>query len=137
MKCNRRIITQWVLPILYLIIGATLGTCGELGIIDQFWNGMGAALVVVGVLRLIRQIRYNTNPQYKEATDTAIADERNRFIRAKAWSWVGYLYIIIAAVATIVFKLLGQELLMFATSGSVCLMLALYWISYFVLSKKY
>ena len=73
----------------------------------------------------------------KEATDTAVTDERNRFIRGKAWSWVGYLYIIIAAVATIVFKLLGQETLMFAASGSVCLMLVLYWIIYLILNKKY
>ena len=45
--------------------------------------------------------------------------------------------IIIAAVATIMFQLLGQELLMFAASGSVCLMLVLYWVSYFILNKKY
>ena len=137
MKPTRRIITQWILPALYVAIGATLGTCGELGLIDQFWNGLGAALVVVGALRLIRQIRYNTSTKYKEETDTALSDERNHFIRAKAWSWVGYLYIMIAAVATIVFKLLGQETLMFFCSGSVCVLLVLYWIIYFILTRKY
>ena len=137
MKPYRRIIVQWILPILYVIIGATLGICGELGKVDQFWNGLGAALVVVGVLRLIRQIRYNTNTAYKEETDTAVNDERNRFIGMKAWSWAGYLYIMIAAVATIVFKLLNQETLMFFCSGSVCVILILYWVSYFILRKKY
>ena len=137
MKPTRRIITQWILPALYVVIGATLGICGELGTIDQFWNGLGAALVVVGALRLIRQIRYHTSDTYKEEIDTAIQDERNQFIRAKTWSWVGYVYIIIAAVATIVFKLLGQETLMFAASGSVCLMIVLYWIIYLILNKKY
>ena len=137
MKPYRRIITQWILPALYVAIGATLGICGELGTIDQFWNGLGAALVVVGVLRLVRQIRYNTSPKYKEETDTALSDERNRFIRAKAWSWVGYTYIIVAAVATIVFKILGEETLMFFCSGSVCLILVLYWIAYFILTRKY
>ena len=137
MKPNRRIIVQWILPILYVIIGATLGICGELGVVDQFWNGLGAAFVVMGVLRLIRLIRYSTNTEYKEKTDTAIQDERNRFIRNKAWAWAGYLYIIIAAVATIVFKLLEQDTLMFAASGSVCIILVLYWISYFILRKKY
>lgn len=137
MKPNRRIIVQWILPILYVIIGATLGICGELGVVDQFWNGLGAAFVVVGVLRLIRLIRYSTNLQYKEATDTALNDERNRFIRNKAWAWAGYLYIIVAAVATIVFQILGEETLMFFCSGSVCLLLVIYWISYFILRKKY
>lgn len=137
MKTNRRIIVQWILPILYVIIGAALGICGELGVVDQFWNGLGAAFVVMGVLRLIRLIRYSTNTEYKEQTDTAIQDERNRFIRNKAWAWAGYLYIMIAAVATIVFKLLDQETLMFFCSGSVCLLLIVYWISYFILRKKY
>ena len=31
MKPYRRIIVQWILPILYVVIGATLGICGELG----------------------------------------------------------------------------------------------------------
>ena len=137
MKPYRRIIVQWILPILYVVIGATLGICGELGKVDQFWNGLGAALVVVGVLRLIRQIRYNTSAKYKEETDTAMQDERNHFIRNKAWAWAGYLYIMIAAVATIVFKLLEQETLMFFCSGSVCVILVAYWIFYFILRKKY
>ena len=137
MKPYRRIIVQWILPILYVIIGATLGICGELGKVDQFWNGLGAALVVVGVLRLIRQIRYNTNTAYKEKTDTDIQDERNRFIRNKAWAWAGYLFIIICAIGTIIFKLLGQDLLCMASGGAVCLMLVLFWVSFFILKKKY
>ena len=137
MKPNRRIIVQWILPILYVIIGATLGICGELGVVDQFWNGLGAAFVVMGVLRLIRLIRYSTNTEYKEKTDTALNDERNRFIRNKAWAWAGYMYIMAAAVATIVFQILGEETLMFFCSGSVCLLLIVYWISYFILNKRY
>lgn len=137
MKPNRNIMIRWILSILYIAIGVTLIVCDCLQLVDEFWSGMGTAFVVIGVLQMIRLIRYQTNITYKENTDTAVNDERNRFIRAKAWSWVGYLYIIIAAVATIVFKLLGQELLMFAASGSVCLMLVLYWIIYFLLNKKY
>ena len=137
MKANRKVVLRAALAALYFIIGASIGIYSEFATIDSFWSSMGAALVVVGALQMFRIIRYNTSPKYKEATDTAIADERNRFIRTKAWSWVGYLYIIIAAVATIMFQLLGQELLMFAASGSVCLMLVLYWVSYFILRKKY
>ena len=137
MNAQRNIRYRWILSILYVLIGVSLTVCGVLKIIDTFWSGMGTALMVVGALQTIRLVRYNTNPRYKEVTDTAVNDERNRFIRAKAWSWVGYLYIIIVAVATIVFKLLGQELLMFAASGSVCLMLVLYWIIYLILNKKY
>ena len=137
MNAQRNIRYRWILSILYVLIGVSLTVCGVLKIIDTFWSGMGTAFIVVGVLQILRLIRYQTSAIYKENTDTAASDERNRFIRAKAWAWVGYLYIIIAAVATIVFKLLGQETLMFAASSSVCLMMVLYWIIYLILNKKY
>lgn len=137
MKANRNVVARAILAALYFIIGASIGIYSEFAAIDSFWSGMGAALVVVGTLQMIRIIRYNTSPKYKENTDTALSDERNHFIRAKAWSWVGYTYIIIAAVATIVLKLLDQELLMFFCSGSVCVLLVLYWIFYFILTRKY
>ena len=137
MKPTRNIRYRWILSILYILIGLSLTVCGVLERIDSFWSGMGTAFAVIGVLQMVRLVRYQTNPNYKETTDTAARDERNRFIRAKAWSWVGYLYIVIAAVATILFKLFEQELLMFAASGSVCLMLVLYWILYLILNRKY
>ena len=137
MKPNRNIMIRWILSILYIAIGVALIVCDCLQLVDEFWSGMGTAFAVIGVLQMIRLIRYKNNAIYKEDTDTAVNDERNRFIGMKAWSWAGYLFVFIAAVATIMFKLMGQELLMFAASGSVCLMLVLYWIIYFILNKKY
>ena len=137
MKPNRNIMVRWILSVLYIAIGVALIVCDFLQLVDEFWSGMGTAFAVIGVLQMIRIIRYNTSDKYKEKTDTAIHDERNRFIRNKAWAWAGYTYIMIAAVATIVFKLIGQETLMFAASGSVCLIITIYWISYLILRKKY
>ena len=121
MKINRNIVVRAILGALYFIIGAAIGIYGEFVPIDSYWSGLGAALVVVGALQMFRIIRYNTSPKYKEKTDTAVQDERNRFIRNKAWAWVGYSYIMIAAVATIVLQILGEETLMFFCSGSVCI----------------
>ena len=137
MKTNRNIIIRAVLAALYFIIGASIGIYSEFAAIDSFWSGMGAAFAVIGVLQMIRLIRYKTNATYKENTDTAVNDERNRFIGMKAWSWAGYLFVFIAAVATIVFKFLNQETLMFAASGGVCLIITIYWISYLILRNKY
>ena len=137
MNAQRNIRYRWILSILYVLIGVSLTVCGVLKIIDTFWSGMGTAFIVVGVLQMLRLIRYQTSATYKENTDTAVNDERNRFIGMKAWSWAGYLFVFIAAVATIVFKFLNQETLMFAASGSVCLIITIYWISYLILRKKY
>jgi uncharacterized membrane protein len=98
---------------------------------------MGGGLLAVGLMRTIQLIRLQKDEHYREKTEIEIKDERNCFIRNKAWAWAGYLFILIAAVAVIVLRVAGQELLSFAASGAVCLMLVLYWICYLVLRKKY
>ncbi len=123
--------------ILEVIIGITLCVCYFAHLIDEFWSGMGVALIVVGTLFLLRNIKYHTNEKYREEIDVQNSDERNKFISMKAWSWSGYLFVIIAAIATIVFRLINQEALMMLASGSVCLIILLYWVSYMILRKKY
>jgi uncharacterized membrane protein len=92
---------------------------------------------VVGIIQLVRFYRLKNNEAYREKMEIEVSDERNHFIRNKAWAWSGYLFILIAAVACIVFKIMGQDLLSMAASGAVCLMLILYWISFIILKRKY
>jgi len=115
-----------IAAVIEILLGIALAVLGTVKLLDSFWTGMGTALVFVGGIALIRTIRYKINPNYKEAIDTEINDERNRFLSTKAWSWAGYLYVMIAAVATIAFKLLGHEELMMLSSFSICLILLLY-----------
>jgi len=119
------------------VIGMTLLILGFLNIVDSFWTGMGTALLFVSVLRLIRISRYNKDADYKEKIDIAANDERNKYIRSTAWAWAGYLFIITAAILAIVARLLGQVQLSVVCGGAVSLMVLLYWISYFILRKKY
>ena len=122
---------------LVALMGIALLVLGCLDIIDSFWSGMGAALVVVGVLRIIRTVRLHQDESYRQKVETEASDERNRFIRSKAWAWTGYLYILTAAILSIVLRVVGQELLSLAASASVALMVLLYWIAFVLLRKKY
>ena len=126
-----------IYPIALLIAGLALIGLGFAEIVDEFWSGMGSALLVIGAIRLLRYYRLKKNASYREKMETAVTDERNQFIRMKAWSWAGYLFIMVSALCTIIFRILGQDLLCQVSSGAVCLMLVLYWISFFVLKKKY
>ena len=128
---------RFIASITEIILGLALIVLCEMQMIDSFWMGMGTALFFVGVIYLVRQIRYKTNTGYKEKVDTETKDERNRFLAMKAWSWTGYLLTLIFGVATIVFKLADQETLMFFCSGSVCLILTIYWVAYYILRRKY
>ena len=91
MKKNKRLISN----VLEIAIGIVLAVCGYAGIIDEYWSGMGTALVIVGVLMLVRQIRYRTDETYKENVDVEVNDERNQYLRIKAWAWAGYLFVFV------------------------------------------
>lgn len=133
MKFNKRLIAN----ITEIVVGVILTVCGAVGILDSYWSGMGTALIVVGGLMMIRQVRYSTNAAYKENVDVEIQDERNKFLRIKAWSWAGYFSVLIGAVASIVLKILGQDQLSQFAGFSVCLLMVMYWVSYLILKKKY
>ena len=133
MRKNRRLLASFC----EIVIGAVLTVCGFIGWVDAYWSGMGSALVGVGFFFLMREIRYHTNTNYKENVEVELKDERNQYIRVKAWSWAGYFYVLIAAVCSIIFKLLENDLLSQAAGLSVCLIVVLYWVSYLVLKRKY
>ena len=133
MKQNKRLYVN----ILWLMIGSILIGLSFAGVVDEYWNGMGMGLAVVGAINLIRYYRLNKNDVYREKIELEASDERNHFIRNKAFAWAGYYFVLIAAVCTIVFKIIGQELLSQAAAYAVCLLMILYWICYHILKRKY
>ena len=130
-------IKYYIVCVLYVVLGLILIALSIFEKVDQFWRGMGSALLVIGVIRLLRNYRLNKSEEYREKMEIEAKDERNHFIRNKAWAWAGYLFVLIMAVATIIFKIIGQETFMMFASGSVCLMLVLFWISYLIIRRKY
>lgn len=133
MNHNRRIISC----IIYIVFGVILMVLGVLEVVDAFWSGMGGALIAMGAVRAIQAVRYSTDEAYREKRETELSDERNQFIRNKAWAWAGYLFVLIAAIATIAFRLLGQELLSVAAGFAVCILMLLYFVCHLALSRKY
>ncbi len=125
------------MSIFEIVVGIALCICNLLGLIEEFWSGFGVSFIIIGAIFLLRNIKYFKNEQYREEVDIQNSDERNKYLSLKAWSWAGYLFVIIAAVGTLVFKFINKEELMMLSSGSVCLVVFLYWVCYVVLHKKY
>ena len=130
-------IKSYFVSIMYLLIGVILIVLSFVGMVDEFWNGMGSALLVMGVIQLIRRYRLDKNEAYREKIAIETNDERNQFIRNKAWAWAGYLFVMIMAVACIVLRIMGLDEWSTAASGAVCLVLLLFWVSYYILKRKY
>ena len=133
MKSDRRIIA-WIA---YIFLGAVLVTLGVTEVVDAFWSGMGSALIAAGVIRAVHFFRFRKDESYRERFELEKTDERNRFLRNRAWAWAGYLFIVAAAVASIMLKVLGQDLLSTAAGLAVCFMVVLYWICYLILRRRY
>ena len=133
MRSDKRIFAN----ILFILLGVGLLGLGIAEIVDPFWSGMGSALITVGVLRMLHLIRFRTDESYREQVKIDTTDERYRFIRNRAWAMAGYLFVLVAAVCAIVFKLLGQDLLSIAAGFSVCFIMVTYWLCSIILNKKY
>ncbi len=134
MNRKRMIISSIVI----LLVGVGLIIAAGMTEMDNsFWAGMGGGLIAVTLVRLIRQLRYERNEEYRKQVEVETKDERNRFLAAKAWSWAGYLFVLLAGLATIVLLVAGQEMWSMAASGALCLMLVLYWGCYLIIRKKY
>lgn len=133
MKDHKRVLisTMW------LVLGAAISAVSIAGKADSFWAGMGSALIVVGLLQLLRNYRLNKNEEYKEKREILEKDERLKYIRHLAWSWAGYIFVLTSAIFVIVFKVAGKETLSMAAAAAECFMLILYWGAYTILNKKY
>ena len=126
------------LSIFWAVVGLVLTVLAVTELLDSsIYSGMGGALMAVGVLQAIRNVKYRNDADYREKIDTEANDERNRFLRMKSWSWAGYIAILVEAAGVIVAIILGEKTIRLILSFSVCLILVAYWVSYLILSRKY
>ena len=133
MKATKRMIAN----IVEIVVGVILTILGYTGVVDSYWSGMGTALIFVGIIFLFRTFRYKPNMEYKEKVDVEVNDERNKYLRMMAWSWTGYFFVLIAAFASIIFRILGYDQYSMMAGYAVCLLITLYWISFLILIRKH
>lgn len=128
---------RWIASVVEIALGLVLTVCGALGLVDTYWSGMGGGLLGVGIIQLVRYLRYYNNETYKSKVDVEVNDERNKFIALRAWAWAGFWYVMAGAVGSIAFQVLGKPELATMAGGSVCLLMAFCWISRIYLRRKY
>ena len=127
-----------ILSIFWAVLGAALLVLSIAEVLtDSIYAGMGGALIAVGVLQMIRNLRYRKDAEYREKVDTEVNDERMSFIRMKSWSWTRYMLILIEGIGAIVALVLGQRTIQLVLSYSGWMIMVIYWVSYLILSRKY
>ena len=126
------------LSIFWVVLGIALIVLSIMEVLDySLYAGMGGALAAVGVLQVMRNLKYQKDPEYKEKIDTEISDERNSFLRMKSWSWAGYIAVLVEGIGAVVAMAAGQHTIQLTLSYSMCLLIVAYWVAYLILSKRY
>ena len=102
-----------------------------------YWDTLGVTLVIIEALQIARNLRYRKDAEYKKKIDIESGDERNSYIRLKAWSYTGYLFVIGAALISLILYIAGKEEIGRILSYCMCAELVIFYVSYLILSRKY
>ncbi len=121
----------------YIILG--LGMIVAFNIIktdNNFLSSFGFALIVIGIVHIRNYFMITKNEETISKRQIAETDERNISIANKAKSISFIIYVILACVSVIVLELFNKTKLAIILSGTVCILILIYWISYWIISKN-
>lgn len=125
------------ISIMWVILGIALILMDIIGVINNpICSGIGGGWLAIGIMQIYKNVKYHSDEEYREKIDISYEDERNRYIRMKAWSWAGYLFIIVAAIVSIVLAVMKMTLISQILGYCICAVLVFYWIAYIILQKK-
>ena len=138
MEFKKKMKQRFVIAISYILLGIVLLLAAFAGKSDNyFFTSFGIALMLMGILRLFQYRKITASDQALRKRELAESDERNRMMAERARSWAFSFSIMAAGILVIVLNLLGynEEALPFA--WFVCGMVALYWVCWLIIKRKY
>lgn len=138
MDFKKRLKLRLYLSIGYMALGVLIIVVANITQTDnQFLYTFGSVLLFCGIARARNYFRNTKDEKTIRAIEIRETDERNVEIIQKAKSMAFNIAFFLGGVAVIILQLLGlQEKSLFLSYG-VCFSLALYWVCYLIIRKKY
>ncbi len=138
MNFKKKLKTRLYIAISYIILGAGMIAAGFITKTDnQFVSSFGLALAVVGIVRLKQYFTITKNEERIRKQEIAESDERNIAIVHRARSITFSIYVLLACLTVIVLSFMQLHQPVMWISFSVFVLIAIYWITYFIVRKKY
>ena len=137
MEIKKKMMWRIWVYITYILIGAVFCVLRYLGMGSDMLFSIGVAFIVCGAVQSVRIIRLVNNPEKMEERSIAEKDERNIMLWNKARSLAFAIYIFAAAIGMAVMYIMGQETVGLTLAYSICGLVIIYWISYYILRSKY
>lgn len=104
---------------------------------NHFISSFGFTLVALGILRIVQNRKITKNEKTMHQRELAESDERNRMISERAKSWTFSFTIMISGILVIILSILGYHDQAQPFAWLVTLMVAIYWIFWLIISRKY
>lgn len=137
MDFEKRLKTRRNVMISYMAIGVVLIALNLLKLVEnEYLLSLGITLAFLGFIKLLQYLRITKDEESIRKRRIEETDERNIANSHKAKSAAFGYYVIIACLAVVVLEILGEKEYSKFLAFSVCALLILYWISYFIYSRK-
>ena len=125
------------LSALWVILGGVLLGLSVTDVLDaSVYAGMGGALMAIGILRIVCNVRYRRDAAYRERIDIEVSDERNHYLRKEAWTRTGYIVVTLESVGAVVAMVTHNTTVQLTLAYTVCVTCLVYWACWMVLSRR-
>ena len=122
----------------YILIGVGMIILNVTGILtNDIMSSFGLMLFVIGIARMVQYKRITADSESLNARRIAENDERNVMLWTKARSLATSVYLLLLAVMVIVLYIINMQTAAQIVSYCMLAIVVIYWICYFIVSKKY
>lgn len=137
MNFKKKLKIRLFVAISYVILGiAMIVVFNIIKTDNSFFSSFGFALTIIGIARIRNYFLITKDEETITKRQIAENDERNISIANKAKSVAFLAYILVVCTSITILYALNKTQLAFILSGTVCFLLLVYWISYWIISKK-
>lgn len=137
MDYKQKLKSRLYIAIIYIALGILMivgvfATKSE----NDFTSSFGLAIIVAGIVRIRNYFKITKNDETIKKQEIAETDERNISIMNKAKSVTFSIYILLSGTAVIILSLFNMHDIARWIAYSVCLLVVIYWITYWIIRKK-
>lgn len=137
MDFYRKLKIRLYIAVIYMAIGIMM-IAGEIIIKTEnsFMSSFGFALVVISAARIRKYFLITRSDVTIRKQEIAETDERNLSIQNKAKSTSFSIYALVSSLAVIALSIFNLHDIAEGIACSVCILIMIYWICYWVYQKK-
>lgn len=138
MDFNKKMKIRKNIALVYILIGVAMILLNVTGIVtNDIMSSFGLMLFVMGIARMVQYKRITADSESLNARRIAENDERNVMLWTKARSITTSVYLMLSALAVIVLYIINMQTAAQIVSYCMISFVVIYWICYFIVSKKY